>query len=181
MQKLMLCACAALSLVAVGCGGSGTGVDGGAVGNDLAGAHFQSGTYTVSNLQVVGMDNCQKGIMNGAMLPIANTGGMITLGSACNTTTTDPMCSTSGNLEGSGGYNSGTTADVTFMTQETYADGCTYAYTAEAKFTFTGMNQASLELIFNETGIDPTKCTADEGALGGGTSCTSDFTMTVSM
>jgi hypothetical protein len=181
MRRLTLTTLPILALVAVGCGGVGTGVDMLPPPPDLAGAHFQSGTYTLSNVMNKSPDNCQKGVINGVTLPVSNTGQLLTLGSGCSTTTTDPACSTMGNLEGSGPFTNSTMADIMFSTHETYVDGCSYDYVAESKFTFTGMNQATIELIFTQTNIDVAKCPGAEGAVGGGTMCTSDFTATISM
>jgi hypothetical protein len=180
-----LIAFSVVALAAIGCGGTGgddtttvTTDDMAAAGPDLAGAHLQSGMYTVSKIVKVS-DGCNLGLESGfGPVLVTNTGTMLSVGNACNMTGTIPTCNPAGYLEGTGTYTDSSHATLTLNTMVTLADSCTYTKMVTSKATFTGMNKLSLDFTDTESGYSA-MCTVDE--KGTTDPCTSEYTFDLAM
>lgn len=169
---------------AVGCGGTDLGGDdfGTNEGPDLAGAHLQSGTYTVSNI-VKKSDGCGlmlEGAGNFPSTQVTNTQTMLSIGSQC-TPTQGPSgltCNPGGYLEGTGPYTTSSTATLTFNTTATLPDGCTYMKMVTTNVTFTGMNHLSVDYTDTESSYAASCPAADQPAMD---PCTSEYTFDLTM
>ena len=169
-------------LLLPGCGGDDTTIvetgDMTAVGPDLAGARLMGGMYTVSNIKKIS-DGCNLGLESGfGPVLVTNTGTMLSVGNACNTTGTIPTCNPAGYLEGTGAYTSSTMATLTLNTMVTLADSCTYTKMVTSIATFTGQNKLSMDFTDNESGYS-TMCTASD--KGSTDPCTSHYTFDLAM
>ena len=173
-----------VALVLPGCGGddtTATSADMTMLGADLAGAHLQSGMYTVSNIMKVS-DGCGlmlEGAGNFTSTLVTNTGTMLSIGNACSPMTTAPMCSSSVYLEGSGTYTDATHATLTMSTTVTLPDMCTYMKMVTTMATFTGMNKLSVDFTDVESNYSATKCTSDMPPMT--PPCTSHYTFDLAM
>ena len=177
---------------AVGCGGADdttsvtTGdMAVGTTGADLAGAHLQSGTYTVSNIVKIS-DGCglvfegdtANSIPALATLQVTNTGAMLSLGTMFNSTTATAW-NPPGYSAGTGSYTDATHATLMATATVTLPDSCTYDTTRTTMATFTGMNMLSVDFTDTESNYDATTCASDMPPMT--PPCTSHYTFDLAM
>lgn len=178
MRYTLICLVSGLALAMVGCGGDGSGVDGGGGGlPNLAGAHLQSGTYTISAATAVS-DGCMLGAPSGTT-QVTNTGTMLSIGKMYDSTTS-PQFNPPGYGLGTGPYTSSTTATLMGTETATFSDNCSETRTDTTSVTFTGMNTLMVDWTHVESNVNATTCidpTMDPPAAG----CTSHFTFTLTM
>jgi hypothetical protein len=178
------------ALLAGGCGGGDdtttiTTQDLSTTGADLAGAHLQAGTYTVSNIVKLS-DGCGL-VFEGdatnmidplATLQVTNTGTMLSLGNKYDSTTT-PAYSPAGYSAGTGTYTDASHATLTTTATVTLPDTCTYQTMRTTAATFTGNNKLSVDFTDVESNYDATKCASDMPPMT--PPCTSHYTFDLSM
>ena len=174
----------ATTLWAAGCGGLGPISDDMEIqrtGPDLAGARLQSGMYAVSNI-VKATDGCGLTLESGfGPVMVTNTGELLTIGNACNATSSNLTCKPSGYLEGSGMYTDPSHATLTFDTTATLPDGCTYNKRVTTQATFTGMNQLHADYTDVEDNYDPVMCNAAVDPIPMTQPCTSEYTFDLNL
>jgi hypothetical protein len=191
MLKKGFAALAFAALVVAGCGGDttdggagsggsgGGGGSGGSAGNDLAGAHLQSGTYTVSNVVKVS-DDCKLTLEDGTFTStqVVNTQTALSIGKKYDNTT-DPIWNPAGYGLGSGPYTTSSTATLTVSTHSKITDdGCEFDLVRTTNVTFTGNNAVSVDFTDTETNHSA-MCTVANGEPT--TNCTSHYTFDLSM
>ena len=191
MFNRTLIAFSLVALAAVGCGGTGgddtttVTTEDMAMGADLAGAHLQAGTYTVSNIVKIS-DGCGLVFEGDAAnmidplmtLQVTNTGTMLSLGTKFDSTTT-PAWSPAGYSAGTGAYTDSTHATLTSMATVTLPDMCTFTTNRTTMATFTGNNKLSVDFTDVESNYDATKCTSDMPPMT--PPCTSHYTFDLAM